>query len=270
MVEQNIMSALILEDDADWDIRIKSQMQDFARASRLLVQPSLASPEQFLDPTYPRPSGDQQQPLNLEVETDQASVPVTSPYGDLDRWDMLWLGHCGTRFPRASDKNAPLGRAVIRNDSTVPEPQHVSMQFGTDELINEYPPHTRVVSRARMNTCTLGYALSLPGARKLLYELGVHKMTGTTDLMLRSVCDGADGRKISTCLTVQPQLFQHHRPVGSKSTFSDISDHGNDYNEQAFTRNVRWSVRVNFPVLAYGGTNYVDLFKDGESSNFGF
>ena len=143
------------------------------------------------------------------------------------------------------------------------------MEFGNDDLINEYPAHTRVVSRARMNTCTLGYALSLPGARRLLYELAVHKMTGTTDMMLRSVCDGVDDRPIRTCLTVQPQLFQQHRPVGPKWTFSDISDHGSDYNDRAFTQNIRWSVRLNFPKLVDGQTDYIDLFKDGEHSDIG-
>ena len=114
-----------------------------------------------------------------------------------------------------------------------------------------------------MNTCTIGYAISLPGARRLLYELSVNKMTGPTDLMFRSVCHGSEERPVQTCLTVQPQLFQHHRPVGNKSSFSDISNHGTDYNEQAFTRNVRWSTRVNFRKLVDGSTDYIDQFKDG-------
>lgn len=121
-----------------------------------------------------------------------------------------------------------------------------------------------------MNTCTLGYGLSLPGARRLLYELGIHKMTGTTDMMFRSVCDGVDGRPIRTCLTVQPQLFQHHRPVGVRSTFSDISVHGPELNERAYTKNIRWSTRLNFPRLVDGRTDYIDLFKDGETSDIGF
>ena len=123
-----------------------------------------------------------------------------------------------------------------------------------------------------MNTCTVGYCMSLPGARRLLYELSVNKMTGPTDLMLRSVCHGSDGRPVHKCLTVQPQLFQHHRPVGAKSSFSDISDHGTDYNERAFTRNVRWSTRVNFRKLVDGSTDHVDLFEDGEKAdpNLGF
>ncbi|EKG14494.1 hypothetical protein MPH_08343 [Macrophomina phaseolina MS6] len=263
IVEQNLSSALILESDVDWDIRIKKQMRDFAMASRLLVQPLPGTTDKFLDPSYPEPQPGQS-PQNFEVGKETTAEPTSSPYGDIDRWDMLWLGHCGTRFPKLSDGNAPLGRAVIPNDETVPEKQHVHMQFGDDELVQQYPAHTRVVSRARVNTCTLGYALSQPGARRLLYELGIRKMTGTNDMMFRSICDGVDGRPLSTCLTVQPQLFQHHRPVGPKSSFSDISDHGTDYNEQAFTRNIRWSTRLNFPKLLYGETDYIDLFKDGE------
>ena len=203
MIEENIVSALFLEDDADWDIRIKKQMTDFAKASRLLVQPKLGTSDSFLDPTYPRPKKDQK-PQNFDISKDLTGRPSSSPYGDIDRWDILWLGHCGSRFPRASDRNVPLDRAVIYDDETVPEPQHVKMEFGDSELVQTYPAHTRVVSRAWMNTCSLGYAITQPGARRLLYELGVNKMTGTTDMMLRSVCHGSEGRPLQTCLTTQP------------------------------------------------------------------
>ena len=166
----------------------------------------------------------------------------------------------------------PLGRAVIHDDETVPEPQHVMIQFGDSELVQSYPAHTRVVSRAWMNTCAVVYGILLPGARRLLYKLSVNKMTGPTDMMFQSGCHGSEGRPIQTCLTVQPQLFQHHRPIGDKSSFSDISDHGTDCNEHAFTRNVRWSTRVNFRKLVDGLTDYIDLFKDGEEAdpNLGF
>ena len=266
MIEQNITSALILEDDADWDIRIKHQMTAFAKASRLLVQPLSGTSDQFLDPTHPRPKEDEK-PQDFDIRKDATSEPSTSPYGDIDRWDLLWLGHCGSHFPRASDQNVPLGRAVIHDDETVPEPQHVMMQFGDSDLVQTYPAHTRVVSRAGLNTCTVGYGISLLGARRLLYELSVHKMTGPTDIMFNSVCQGFDGRPVHTCLTVQPQLFQHHRPIGYKSSFSDISDHGADYNEKAFTRNVRWSTRMNLRKLVDGSTDYIDLFKDGEPAD---
>lgn len=262
IVEQNITSALVLEDDIDWDIRIKSQMKDFAKASRLLVQPLPHTTDQYLDLTHPQPTKDQQH-TDFNFNEHTTSDPVDSPYGDISRWDLLWLGHCGCRFPRASDVNVPLGRAVIPDDETVPEHQHLDMEYGNDELLRQYPAHTRVVSRARVNTCSLAYGISQPGARRFLYELGIHKMSDTNDMMFRYVCDGVDDRQLATCLTVQPQLFQHHRPVGPKSGFSDISDHGDGFNDQAFTRNVRWSVRLNFPKLISGATDYIDLFRDG-------
>jgi hypothetical protein len=262
MVGQNITSALVMEDDIDWDIRIKSQMRNFARASRLLVQPLAHTTDRYLDSSHPQPTKNQRY-TDFNVNEHATSDPVDSPYGDLARWDLLWLGHCGCRFPRASDSNVPLGRAVIPDDQTVPEHQHLDMEYGNDELLRQYPAHTRVVSRARVNTCSLAYGISQPGARRFLYELGIHKMSDTNDMMFRYVCDGVDGRQLGTCLTVQPQLFQHHRPVGLKAGFSDISDHGDGFNDQAFTRNVRWSVRLNFPKLISGATDYIDLFRDG-------
>jgi hypothetical protein len=262
IVEQNITSALVLEDDIDWDLRIKSQMREFARASRLLVQPLHGATDSYLDPTHPEPREDQEY-SDFDINSNAVTEPKTSPYGDISRWDLLWLGHCGARFPRASEKNVPLGRVVIPNDETVPEHQHLHMEYGNDDLLKQYEPHTRVVSRSRFNTCSLGYGISQGGARRFLWELGTRKMSDPNDLMFREVCDGVKGRELGMCLTVQPQLFQHHRPVGPRAGFSDISNHGDGYNEIAFTRNVRWSVRLNFRQLISGKTDYTDLFQDG-------
>ena len=255
IVEQNITTALVMEDDVDWDLRIKFQMRDFARASRLLVQPLPGTKNQFLDPSYPEPKPGEQH-KSFDIEHHETETPITSPYGDIDRWDIFWIGHCGTLFPRAADENTPLARAMIYNDPTVPEPQHINIQGGNKELMNQYPAHTRAVHRAHGNVCTLAYAITQLGARRMLYEMAVHKMDGATDGTFRRACDGKKGRRQRTCLSVQPQLFQHHRPIANKHTFSDISNHGNNMNEVAFTRNIRWSARLNFPQLLDGMTNY--------------
>lgn len=268
IVEPNVTSALVLEDDIDWDLRIKSQMTNFARAAQLLVQPLPYTTDKHLDPTHPKPRFANEGHTDFRLEDQHAvSQPTESPYGDLSRWDLFWLGHCGCRFPRAADENVPLGRVVIADDATVPEPQHLNMEFGNDELISEYAAHSRVVSRARVNTCSLAYGISQPGARRFLYELGVHKMTNTNDMMFRDVCDGTDGRQLGTCFTVQPQLFQHHRPVGPRASFSDINNYGNDdgYNDRAATSNIRWSVRVNFAKLVNGELDYIDPFPNTTS-----
>lgn len=249
IVEQGIASALILEDDADWDLRIKAQMQDFARAAVLLQQAGKED-EQFV------------------VSETPDHKPTTSPYGDVENWDLLWVGHCGTEFPHAQDKKnkVSVGRVEIPNDVTVPERQHVQIEWGTKEITDKYPHHMRVVHRAKMNVCTLAYAVTQSSARSLLYELGVKRMDYAIDIMLRDACDGNGDRPRHNCFTVQPQLFQHHRPVGPKSAFSEIGNHGEGWNNQAFTRNVRWSTRLNFRKLIDGQTDYVDLFRDGDNA----
>jgi hypothetical protein len=52
IVQHNIRSAIIFEDDLDSDVRIRQQTRDFALASRALLQP-LAGRTKFADPTYP-------------------------------------------------------------------------------------------------------------------------------------------------------------------------------------------------------------------------
>jgi hypothetical protein len=260
----------VLENDVDWDLRIKTQMKQFAQASRLLLQPlrdtKPGSKAQFLDPTNPAPrSGDE--PTSFDVHdqglANRTLPPQTSPYGDLDRWDMLWLGHCGARFPYAKDRNTPLARAVISDDETVPEKQHIAVEFGDNQLLEQYPHHTRVVSRARDNLCSLGHAFSQQGARRFLYEMAVRKLTDPTDVSFRQLCQGEGGRALATCLSVQPQLFQHHRARGSRASESDISSHGDDFNEHGYTENVRWSTKLNIPRLIEGRTDWIDIYPDG-------
>ena len=178
-------------------------MRNFAKASRLLVQPLSSTSEDVLDPTELQPTEDQT-PHIFDIVQGVTSEPSTFSYGDINHWYLLCLDHCGGQCPRARNRNVPLGRAAIHDDATVPEPQHVSMQYGDSELVQGYPAHTRVVSRSWMKTCTVSNGTSLPGARHLLYELSVNKMTGPTDTMLRAVCDGTEGRPVYTCFTVKP------------------------------------------------------------------
>lgn len=262
MVEEDISSALISEDDADWDLRIKSQMHTFARASRLLVQPLRGTQDQFLDPSYPSPAiGEDAAEFNISSDYG-VELPTSSPYGDLRHWDALWLGHCGSDFPAASDLKAPLGRVVIPNDDTVST--NVNKEFG-GEGIFAYPPRTRVVSRAWQSTCTFGYAITLPMARRILYEQGVWKVTGPFDMMLRSMCHGSEGRRTRTCLGVQPALFAQHKPIGNEATFSNIDEHHEGYNAVPQTPNIVLSTRVNFPKLIEGETDYHESFGSGKT-----
>ncbi|EFE39092.1 LPS glycosyltransferase, putative [Trichophyton verrucosum HKI 0517] len=264
IVENNINTALIFEDDADWDIRIKSQLRDFALASRALVQP-LSGGEHlaYADPTFLDPRNSPGALKEIHINNDTIP-PVNSPYGD--NWDILWPGHCGVNFPdpalRDVGKDIPKGRVIQRNDPTVPEQKHLVLFPGNEEFKTVFPPHTRVFHHAMTPVCSLVYGVTQKSARRLLYEFGVKKFNAPYDLMLRDACEGIQGRVRNICVTVQPQLFNHHRPAGNGSHLSDIAVHKGEMIEQASTQMIRWSTSLNLPKLISGDTNYDEQYPD--------
>jgi len=265
VVQQNLTSALIMEDDVDWDVRIKDQLQQFALSSRTLIQPLSANASLYADPTFPIPQP-KSKPEDLLLENIPHTIePSISPYGD--NWDVLWLGHCGVRLPTPEKHaNHPMLRIVHHNDLTVPGKQFIKGQRGFDDLAKDYPPHTRVVAHAAETVCSLAYAVSQRGARRLLYELGVNRYNAPFDIMLDQFCDGTKSTSIhGTCISAQPEFFSHHRPRGKKNAQSEIDDHGEGFNEVAFTKNIQWSVRSNYRKLLLG-EQVVDQWRDDEDA----
>jgi hypothetical protein len=263
-VSEGIASALIIEDDADWDIRLKSQLTQFALATRILSQPRSHTQRSFADPTFPLPQSAVDPTVEINLRHAPQTLPPTwSPYGD--GWDLLWLGHCGTRFPSQDhDPKSSRGRVLAYDDPTVPQPHHWNREWGTDDLVaSGYPNHTRVFHHTSKNVCTLAYAVSQPGARRILYDAGVVKTDRPIDLMLRAYCDGEDGRRGGRgCFTAQPQYFQHYRPKGSERKFSDISNYTDRVNVQDGTFNIRMSTRMNLEKILEGEGDYWDQFPD--------
>lgn len=239
VVEQGWTSALIIEDDIDWDVRLKSQLQDFAIASHHLLS-----------------TGSHNRLLKLkDVRTD--SVPVQSPYGE--NWDVLWLGHCGMDLPTESDATV----IVHENDQSVPETRHQkSWDVHATSPLADYPQHSRAVAEQRQGTCSLAYAVSQQGARNLLLSLGLRRFDMAFDLMLREWCQGTNGHDKHMCIGVLPQLFDHHRRVGPNEIDSDISPPNGQYRDKAYTLNIRWSVRLNIDKLLKGDTDYDDQWPD--------
>ena len=225
------------------------------------------------DPTYPSPNGSPAMPPDISFDSLPSTVaPKVSPYGD--GWSVLWLGHCGTIFPssqveasKEESKNQPKGRVVHLNDDTVPSTKYFKYfedLWGSDQddARKAYPAHTRITHHAMGTVCTLGYAVTQQSARRILYELGLKSFPYAFDLMMRDLCDGVNGRPYHTCLTVQPQLFNHHRPIGAKKHYSDITDHGDGFNEKPYTEVIRLSTRMNLEKLIEGSTDYDDQYPD--------
>jgi hypothetical protein len=268
IVHRNLTSALILEDDADWDVRIRDQLYDFALSTHALTQPLRGGGGRaYADPTYPQPPPDlpESTPTRaMDFHHLPATVPpTTSPYGD--NWDLLWVGHCGMHFPFQHSKTVPKGRVIRLGDETVAPRRNLWTINVPFTLKETYPEHTRAYHHVQEGVCTLGYALSQRGARRLLHEVALKDVSHAYDLLLRFFCEGEEGRGAGRqCLTTQPALFHHHRMAGMVSAMSDIGDHGknNEFREKAMTDMVRWSVRLNAEALMEGRTDFVDQYPD--------
>jgi hypothetical protein len=169
----------------------------------------------------------------------------------------------GYPSPKAEFRRVPEGRVIHTNDETVPERQYLQNFEGEPpELTSDYPSHSRITHHVLDGVCSLAYAVSREGARKLLYELAVKEFADSYDIMLRQFCEGSAGRELHVCLTVQPTLFDHHRPAGPKSKESDITSHGDDYQDKALTLNIQWSVRMNVEKLLRGEKTFDDQYPN--------
>lgn len=58
-------------------------------------------------------------------------------------------------------------------------------KYGTDELIQQYPDHTRVIHHTAKNVCTLAYAVMQAAARRILYQTGLRSFDAPIDILLR-------------------------------------------------------------------------------------
>lgn len=241
-------------------------MWDLAQSVLTLTQP-LDSNSKYADPTFPVVDpGSQAEGIDFD-HFPSTIKPQDSPYGD--NWDIIWAGHCGMRRavvgmpePWASmAAQIPKGHIIHHNDTTVPERHYLEVYDnpGHPGFRHDFPDHTRVTHHAMDGICSLAYAVSQSGARKLLYEIGVQRYNDAFDIMLRQFCDGLAGHEKHTCLTVQPTLFDHHRPAGRKEKDGEIR-------KTAETLNIRQSVRMNMGRLLRGETELEDQYPDTKAT----
>lgn len=278
IVEDGLESALIMEDDMDWDVRLKPLLEVVATGVR-------------------RVSDDLPDGLFPNGRSGKGKEPG-SPYGD--DWDVLWLGHCGEPFPEdlpepeirelGTDNPARVAMSrkfTVLNDATVPPLDKVT------GIVNftAHPEHTRWVHVTAAPICTFAYALSQRGARKVLFDLSVDRLSGPFDNALAWLCrravrdwgrilrgqreEDGKGEKVDTdkgdrgldakCFSVTPPVFFHHKARGPVSGDSDIQvvDGGGKkegeakkepakIREKGTTENIVWSARLNVRNMLMG------------------
>ena len=195
MIDENLSTALFMESDVDWDMRIKDSLPELAKGVKQIAD----DPRPF-DPQH------------------TTSVDLT-PYGS--NWDILHLGHCGSGpFPGS-------GRNYAFNDTSIPPYGH-EWALCDKPTDLQRPNGTRIVYEPERTICLYAYALSRKGALKLK-EI-VFAKPGAIDLVVSTACkDDASLR----CVSVFPQVisdspsFSNISPVGeNEKKEADGSGHG--------------------------------------------
>ena len=148
MIDENIESALIMESDADWDLRIKESLQGVATAAKRLV----------------------------DWPFDGPTRPGQFPYGD--SWDIIWIGHCGAW-------NHHNHRIFSFNDSSVP-PEEYEYTFVDQPRDEQHLPGTRSVFPLGSAVCAVAYAISNAGAVKFVREFS--EGSDNLDLRISGIC----------------------------------------------------------------------------------
>ena len=218
IIDNKLATGLIVEDDADWDVSLKTQLTHFALGSRHIL------------------------------DAPMSSEPV-SPYGD--GWDMLWLGHCAQDTP-----SKPFSRFFIANDTTTPPAGHRWGLWSPEENLTydlEHNSSTRVVFQSAGGSCAYAYALSYTGAQKLLYHLSYSHFDSPVDSGQGDLCNrGSKGEIDFKCVGIYPGLL--HGTFGEADNY-DPSKPRQEREKPKGTpsaQNVGVSVRANLRNLIEG------------------
>lgn len=246
IVQHNISSALILEDDVDWDARLRTQLKSLAKAANTLQHHKAHSEAEL------------KKLKGKEEEYDFERLPMTpgqrtSPYGD--DWEMLWLGHCSMTL-RDAEK---IRRVIIHNDETVPEPQHLAREPADD--FQTFHNHTRVVFPVTSGTCISALAVSQKGARALLNDFSLFKVESTMDNALGQWCSGSNGYRPHKCYTARPSFFDIATFTADTEADSEALPEKGDAKHQ-----IRKSVLINLDSLLSGSDYVVDSYPDHDAA----
>ncbi|KAJ5614677.1 hypothetical protein N7528_008331 [Penicillium herquei] len=189
IISENIETALILEDDVDWDINIRNV---FAELSR---QMSLQTDFKQLTPQL---------------------VPRPAPYGS--GWDILYVGS-SSNIPNLNN----LPPRYIYQDPNAPEYDQVGRQYRLELEIwgvnTSEQTNPRVVATSWYPVGALGYAVTRSGAQTLLYNLGGYNgLQSPVDLAMISLIQNG----ILDAYTVIPPLITPFWVGGARD--SDINE----------------------------------------------
>jgi len=183
-------TAVIFEDDVDWDVRLLTEQIP-------LAQKAVRS-------------------MSKLARLDQKHYP----WGTVDDWDLLYIGHCGDYFGDIQTQNIGVGHHHPHDLRGIPHKlyEDKTMLYRTDlhpftaSLLTAFhiPEQTRIVHKSQWPLCTFGYAITRRTAERILTDIAPPKEDPSRNIIaydaavLTGCRDGA-----LTCFTITPELFHH-------------------------------------------------------------
>ncbi|KAK4544732.1 hypothetical protein LTR36_003981 [Oleoguttula mirabilis] len=182
-------TALIFEDDIDWDVRLRTQQIPLAQqAAQSLSEASDLDTKQY-------------------------------PWGLPTDWDLFYVGHCGDYFGDV-DKGIGVGyshpdelantRHVLYQDPTMLP--RTDLHPFTASILTAFsiPDQTRVVHQSKWPLCTFGYAITRLAAERILNEIApAHEDPSRNVIAYDAAILGGCRDGPLRCYTVTPELFHH-------------------------------------------------------------
>ncbi|KAF2140321.1 glycosyltransferase family 25 protein [Aplosporella prunicola CBS 121167] len=181
-LRSGLETAIILEDDVDWDIHLRTRQ------------------------------------VPLVSENLQALLASNSTYwSDLDRWEILYLGHCGDFFN--SDKFDRTAHRIFADDTMLP---HDRLHGATPEFLSSLglQDGERVIHRSQWPLCTFGYAVTRASAHRIVTDFAAREPEGgcqAFDVRLLEACRDQEWQ----CYTANPELFHH---VMAPSEIAEVNE----------------------------------------------
>ena len=201
-LESDLETALIFEDDVDWDIRLR--VQQVPRAQR----------------------------ATREVLQIKGGDSKAYPWGESSGWDLLYLGHCGDYF-NALDQGVGVGHHhpehldalphVIFPDDSIPDLTNLHPFTASLFTALGIPEKHRVVHQSQFPLCSFGYAVTRRGAELILNEAAPAKEELSRRVRAYDVAllDGCTRHGILRCFSIQPELFHHMEGLSIISAIDD-------------------------------------------------
>ena len=215
-------TALFFEDDVDFDVNIKSQME--------LISRELHSHKS--GPKKPNRGDREDEETNLDPET------IDYPYGK-ESWDIFWIGYYGVEYTKGS-------QIIPYNDPNALPWDHLTSNY--NNYYEMLRPAVGEAARLQPQQIMLGaapigtyaFALTRETAKKVVSKLREQRLQ-QFDKALHDDCKDL----ILKCVAPVPTLMHHHRVVPEQTEEDPETNLAWWRNRHKYTYNVQWSARCN-------------------------